>query len=97
MIKIFYVYIMTNNSNIVLYIGVTNNIIRRIYEHKNGLTEGFTKKYKLHKLIYYEKCSNIKSAIEREKQLKRWHRDWKFNLIKSSNPEFKDLYNELLN
>lgn len=93
----FYVYIMTNNSNTVLYVGVTNNIIRRVFEHKNELTKGFTKKYKLHKIVYYEECLNIKSVIEREKQLKRWHRDWKLNLIKSSNPEFKDLYNELLN
>jgi putative endonuclease len=87
---------MTNNLNSTLYTGMTDDIIRRVYEHKNELIEGFTKKYKLHKLVYYEECNNALPAIEREKQLKRWHRDWKINLIKSTNPELKDLYNELV-
>jgi len=87
----YYVYILTNKNNKVLYIGVTNDLERRIFEHKNKLVEGFTKKYNLNKLIYYEMTEDISSAIEREKQLKNWHRDWKINLIKSFNPMWKDL------
>lgn len=90
-----YVYILTNQYNNTLYIGVTNNLIRRIYEHKNNMVEGFSKKYKLHKLVYYEQIEDITTAISREKQLKRWHRDWKENLIKEKNPTWKDLYNDL--
>ena len=87
----YYVYILTNKNNKVLYIGVTNDLERRIFEHKNKLVEGFTKKYNLNKLIYYEMTEDINSAIEREKQLKNWHRDWKINLINSFNPTWKDL------
>jgi putative endonuclease len=87
----YYVYILTNKNNKVLYIGVTNDLERRIFEHKNKLVEGFTKKYNLNKLIYYEMTEDISSAIEREKQLKNWHRDWKINLINSFNPTWKDL------
>ena len=86
-----YVYILTNKSNKVLYIGVTNNLSRRVYEHKNKLVEGFTKKYKLTKLVYYEIGDSIEDAIRREKQFKNWHRDWKMNLISQFNPEWKDL------
>ena len=85
------VYILTNKTNKVLYLGVTNDLVRRIFEHKNKLVEGFAKKYNLNKLIYYEVTKDISSAIEREKQLKNWHRDWKINLIKSFNPMWKDL------
>lgn len=74
-----------------MYIGVTNNIERRIYEHQNGLVDGFAKKYKLKKLVYLEDCNDITSAIAREKQLKNWHRQWKINLIQSINPDWKDL------
>ena len=87
----YYVYILTNKNNKVLYIGVTNDLERRIFEHKNKLAEGFTKKYNLNKLIYYEVTQDANSAIEREKQLKNWHRDWKINLINSFNPDWKDL------
>ena len=87
----YYVYILTNKTNRVLYIGVTNNLERRIFEHKNKLVEGFTKKYNLSKLIYYEATNDIDSALEREKQLKNWHRDWKLNLINSFNPDWRDL------
>ncbi len=87
----YYVYILTNKTNKVLYIGVTNDLDRRIFEHKNKLVEGFTKKYNLTKLIYFEATGDIRSAIEREKQLKNWHRDWKINLINSFNPTWKDL------
>ena len=85
------VYIMTNYQETTLYIGVTSDLQRRIWEHKNKVIEGFTKKYNVDKLIYYELTDSIESAINREKQLKRWHRNWKMNLIKKMNPEFKDL------
>ncbi len=91
--KQYYVYILTNKNNTTLYIGITNNLERRIYEHKNELFDGFTKKYQLKKLIYYEECSIAIDAINREKQLKNWHRNWKWNLIKSFNPTLKDLSN----
>jgi putative endonuclease len=87
----YYVYILTNKTNKVLYIGVTNNLVRRIFEHKNKLVEGFTKKYNLSKLVYYEVTNDIYSALEREKQLKNWHRDWKINLINNFNPVWADL------
>ncbi len=87
----YYVYILTNKSNNVLYVGVTNDLIRRIFEHKNKLVEGFTKKYNLRKLVYYEATNDIEGAINREKQLKNWHRDWKINLIDQFNPDWKDL------
>ena len=89
--KQYYIYILTNKSNKVFYIGITNNFARRVYEHKNKLVEGFTKKYNLAKLVYYEITTDVKSAIEREKQLKNWHRDWKINLIHQMNPEWQDL------
>ena len=92
----YYVYIITNRNNNVLYIGVTNNLVRRTYEHKNKLVEGFSKRYKLIKLVYYETTGSIESAIEREKQLKNWHRDWKINPINQFNPEWKDLSNDFL-
>lgn len=89
--KEYFVYIMTNINNSVLYIGVTNDLKRRVYEHKNKLIEGFSEKYNLCKLVYYERINDIETAIAREKQLKMWHRDWKVNLIKSQNPNFDDL------
>lgn len=92
----YYVYIMTNFCNQVLYIGLTNNMIRRVYEHKNKLIEGFTSKYNVDKLVYYEIFNDIEETIKREKQLKNWHHGWKVNLIKEMNPEFKDLYEEII-
>lgn len=92
----YYIYILTNKSNKVVYIGVTNNLVRRIFEHKNKLIEGFTKKYNLTKLVYYEVTNDVESAIKREKQLKNWHRDWKMNLITYFNPEWKDLSKDVL-
>ena len=89
-----FVYIMTNENNTSFYIGVTNNIIRRVYEHKNDLIDGFTKRYRLHKLVYVEQTDLLTDAIAREKQLKNWHREWKINLIKKLNPDFKDLYGD---
>ena len=90
--KAYYVYITTNITNNVLYIGVTNNLLRRIYEHKNGLVKGFSKKYKTNKLVYYEVTNDVNSAIAREKQLKNWHREWKMNLVRSKNPGFAELF-----
>ena len=89
--KEYYVYILSNQMNSVLYIGVSNDLIRRMYEHKNKLVNGFSKRYNLNKLLYFEKTDNVEVAIQREKQLKNWHRQWKLNLIKENNPEFKDL------
>lgn len=88
---IFYVYILTNQTNKIFYIGVTNNLIRRIYEHKNKLLPGFTKKYSINKLVYFEDFPTAYEAITREKQLKNWHRQWKINLINKSNPNLYDL------
>ena len=85
------VYILTNYNETTFYIGVTGNLQKRILEHKNKLVEWFTKKYNVDKLVYYEITNDVESAINREKQLKRWHRQWKINLIKEMNPEFKDL------
>jgi putative endonuclease len=87
----YFVYILTNKSNKVLYIGVTSDLERRMYEHKSKMINGFTKKYNLTKLVYFEETSDIKSAIEREKQLKNWHREWKISLINGLNPDWKDL------
>jgi putative endonuclease len=89
--KQYYIYILTNKSNKVIYIGVTNDLERRMFEHKNKLVEGFTKRYNLMKLVYYEVTEDVESAISREKQLKNWHRDWKINLINQFNPEWEDL------
>ncbi|MBP5616848.1 MAG: GIY-YIG nuclease family protein [Elusimicrobiaceae bacterium] len=85
------VYILTNHTNTVLYIGVTSNLERRIYEHKSGLLPGFSKRYKLCKLVHCESCSSILDAIRREKQLKSWRRSWKEELINRVNPQWKDL------
>ena len=90
------IYIITNQYNTTLYIGVTNNLIRRIYEHKQKFVQGFSKQYNLTKLVYYEQYDDIKIAIKREKQLKNWHRDWKIELIKKVNPTFYDLYETIL-
>ena len=93
--KQYYVYIMTNKRNTVLYTGVTDNLYKRIYEHKNKLAEGFTKRYNIDKLVYYEVFDSPYNAISREKQIKAGSRKKKIDLIKSINPEFKDLYEDL--
>ena len=82
---------MTNYSQTSFYIGVTGNLQKRIWEHKNKVVDGFTKKYNVDRLVYYELTDSVDAALNREKQLKRWHREWKINLIKEMNPEFKDL------
>lgn len=91
-----YVYLLTNKVNTVIYTGVTSDLIKRIFEHKEGLAEGFTKKYKVKKLIYYEIFENIEDAIAREKQIKAGSRKKKLALINDTNPTFKDLYYELI-
>lgn len=91
-----YVYILASQRNGTLYIGVTNNIIRRIFEHKNGLIEGFSKKYKINRLVYYETYNEIQTAIVREKELKGWLRKRKIELIEQQNPNWIDLYKELV-
>ncbi len=88
----YYVYILSNFANTTLYIGVTGNMNRRMYEHKNGLVDGFTKKYNVTKLVYVETCNNVNAAIAREKQLKKWRREKKESLIASVNPEWNDLF-----
>ena len=95
MIKKGYVYILFSKRNGTLYIGVTSDLVKRVYEHKSKFVEGFTKKYNVDRLVYYELTENIESALNREKQLKRWHRQWKINLIKEMNPEFNDLSEQL--
>jgi putative endonuclease len=92
--KSYFVYILTNERNGTLYIGVTNNLERRIWEHRSGLVDGFTKKYGLHRLVYFEDTCSIESAISREKQLKKWNRAWKIELIESINPDWLDLSEE---
>ena len=89
-------YIITNKYNTTTYIGVTSDIIRRIYEHKNKVVDGFSKTYNLNKLVYYEVCDDIITAIEREKQLKRWSKSKKHNLINSMNPSWQDLYESII-
>ena len=94
--QIYYVYILSNYTNSTLYIGVTNDLKRRIYEHKNKLISEFSSKYNVNKLVYFEETTDIKSAIQREKNLKKWKREWKDELIKKNNPSFYDLSKEFL-
>lgn len=91
----YYLYIMASKRNGTLYIGVTNNLIRRVYEHKEGIIEGFTKKYNVKNLVYYEIYESVYEAIKREKAMKKWLRKWKIDLIEKENPHWNDLYEEL--
>lgn len=86
------VYILTSRKHGTLYIGVTSNLIKRIWEHRESVVKGFTKDYDVHKIIYFEQFERMEDAIAREKQLKKWNRDWKINLIEANNPEWVDLY-----
>ena len=94
----YYVYIMCNKKFTTLYIGVTNNLEQRVLQHKTGKVSSFTNKYNMKSLLYYEEFTDVSNAIKREKQLKHWHRDWKWNLIRSQNPDLvglaKDWYDE---
>ncbi len=87
---------MASKKNGTLYIGATNDLIRRVFEHKNDILEGFTKKYQVRKLVYFEHTNDVYGAIEREKMLKKWNRKWKIELIEKVNPDWHDLYNELI-
>ena len=93
--KNYYIYLLTNWNNTVMYIGVINDLVRRLYEHKNKLCDGFTKKYNLNKLVYFELFFDINEAIKREKEIKKWRRDKKNKLVESINPEWRDLGLEL--
>jgi putative endonuclease len=90
------VYILANERNGTLYVGVTSDLVKRIWEHKNDLIEGFTKRYKVHNLVWYEMHDNMDAAIEREKNMKEWKRDWKIKLIEKDNPHWNDLYDSIL-
>jgi putative endonuclease len=92
----FYVYILTSKPKGTLYVGVTNNLARRVWEHKQDLVEGFTRKYNVHRLVYCETFERAADAIQREKRLKKWNRAWKVRLIKSGNPGWNDLSGTLL-
>ena len=87
---------MASKKNGTVYIGVTNDLIRRVYEHKNDLIKGFTKKYQTHDLVYFDSTNDIHAAITREKQMKKWRRQWKINLIEEKNPNWDDLYPRLI-
>ena len=87
----YFVYILTNWNNKVMYVGVTNNLERRLYEHKNMLVKGFTQRYRVHKLVYFEHTTDVYAAIQREKQIKGWRRDRKNELVESMNPQWEDL------
>jgi len=90
--KEYFVYILASKRNGTLYIGMTNDLIKRVFEHKSDIIEGFTKKYSVHILVYYERFSDVYSAIAREKRLKKWKRQWKIDLIEKDNPQWRDLY-----
>jgi len=93
--KKFYIYILCNKRNGTLYTGITSDLIKRIYEHRNKLVNGFTKKYHVHRLVWYEIHEVIESALSREKQIKKWKRKWKLELIEKHNPEWNDLYENI--
>ncbi len=92
----YYVYILASKKNGTLYVGVTNDILRRVNEHKTDVISGFTKKYQIHSLVYFEETNDIMSALTREKQLKSWRRSWKIKLIEKDNPVWRDLYQEIM-
>ncbi len=94
--KSYFVYVLASKKNGTLYVGVTDNLVKRVYEHKHDLVEGFTKRYAVHSLVYFETTTDVQSALQREKQLKRWRRQWKIAFIERENPSWMDLYNSLL-
>lgn len=96
MTKTYFVYILASKKNGTLYIGVTNNLVKRVFEHRKHLADGFSSKYNIHSLVYYEATSDIDTALVREKQMKKWKRQWKINLIEKSNPEWTDLYSRVI-
>ncbi len=95
-VKCDYVYMLASKPNGTLYVSVTSNLVRRVSEHREGIVDGFTKKYGVHRLVYFERFESMVSAISREKQMKKWRRAWKVGLINAYNPEWKDLYGRLV-
>jgi putative endonuclease len=93
---VYYVYIMASGKNGTLYVGVTNDLIRRAYEHRNGLVEGFTRQYDVKRLVYFEETSDVQVALQREKNVKHWSRAWKLALIEEANPDWRDLYDDIV-
>jgi putative endonuclease len=94
--KSYYIYILASRKNGTRYIGVTNDLVRRVCEHKNDAIEGFTKNYGVHMLVHYESYKDVQDALAREKRMKKWKRQWKISLIESKNPDWKDLYSEII-
>jgi putative endonuclease len=92
----YWLYILANKPGGTLYVGVTNNLIRRVYEHREGLAEGFTKRYGVKMLVYFEEHATIEAAIQREKDIKHWSREWKIDPIVAKNPDWRDLYDEIV-
>ncbi|MBI2850799.1 MAG: GIY-YIG nuclease family protein [Chloroflexi bacterium] len=92
----YYVYILASKRNGTLYVGFTSDLLKRVYEHKNDFVDGFTKKYGVHTLVFYETCDGHDGALQREKQIKEWKRRWKIELIEKANPEWRDLYKQLV-
>jgi putative endonuclease len=92
----YFVYLMASRKNGTLYVGVTNNLVRRGYEHKNGLVEGFTDRYEVHQLVWFESTPSVEAAIHKEKQIKNWKREWKIALIEKVNPQWLDFYESIL-
>jgi putative endonuclease len=93
--KHYYTYILASKRNGTLYVGVTSDLIKRVYQHRKNLVDGFTSKYQVHRLVYYEQYRNVLSAIQREKRLKEWQRKWKLALIEKHNPEWRDFYPDI--
>jgi putative endonuclease len=91
-----YVYILASQPYGTLYVGVTSDLVKRVWEHKSGLVEGFSRKYDVNRLVWYEQHASIVEAIAREKRIKRWHRDWKVNLVQAINPNWDDLYEKIV-
>ncbi len=91
-----YIYILTNRPNGILYVGVTNDLMRRIFEHRSGFVEGFTKRYGLKRLVYFERHETIRDAIQREHNIEHWSRTWKVRLIVATNPDWDDLYDTIV-
>lgn len=94
--RAYYVYILASKRNGTLYVGVTNDLIRRVFEHRHGMLDGFTKRYHVHRLVYFEETDDVYTALSREKQLKRWRRRWKDELINRNNPLWQDLSTDLM-
>ena len=93
---VYFVYILASQKNGTLYVGVTNDLVRRVHEHKNDLVDGFSKRYGVHFLVWFESTESVEAAIEKEKQIKNWKREWKVSLIEKDNPGWSDLFESIL-